>query len=96
MRVYINFYQDDWVDWFPLAKFAVNNQVLEITELRPFFVNYSFHPHLDIESVKPNLLIWSASQKREVLNVHTMADRMEWILDIVKALLAEAKKKYKT
>ncbi len=84
------------MDWLLLAEFVTNNQVSEITEFSPFFVNYSFHPCLDIESIKSNLSIWSVSQKREALNVHAMADRMEWILDIAKVLLAEAKEKYET
>ncbi len=57
LRAYINFYQDNWVDWLLLAKFVTNNQVSEATGLNPFFVNYNFHPYLDIESVKPNLSI---------------------------------------
>ncbi len=55
--VYVNFYQDNWVDWLSLAEFATNNQVSEATELSPFFANYSFHPHLGIESTKSNLFI---------------------------------------
>ncbi len=54
LRIYINFYQDDWVDWLPLVEFVTNNQVSEAIGLSPFFVNYSFHPCLDIEPVKPN------------------------------------------
>ncbi len=82
------------MDWFPLAEFAANNQVSEATGLSPFFANYNFHPCLGIEPAKPNPPTWSASQKREILNVHAMADRMERILDIAKTLLAEAKEKY--
>ncbi len=84
------------MDWLLLAEFAANNQVSEATGLSLFFANYGFYPCLGIESAKPNLPIWSASQKREVLNVHAMADRIERILDIAKALLAEAKEKYET
>ncbi len=94
LRAYVNFYQDDWMDWFLLAEFVTNNQVSEAIGFSPFFANYSFHPCLDIEPTKPNLPTWFVSQKREVLNAYTMADRMERILDIIKALLAEAKEKY--
>ncbi len=84
------------MDWLPLTEFVTNNQVSETTGLSPFFANYSFHPCLDIEPAKPNLSIWSVSQKKEALNVHIMADRMEQILDIAKVLLAEVKEKYET
>ncbi len=96
LRVYINFYQDDWMDWLLLAEFVTNNQISEVTRLNPFFANYSFHPYLGIEPAKPNPSIWSASQKREALNIHIMTDRMERILDIAKVLLTEAKEKYET
>ncbi len=54
LRVYINFYQDDWMDWLLLAEFVANNQVSEVTGFSPFFANYGFHPCLGIEPVKPN------------------------------------------
>ncbi len=57
LRIYINFYQDNWIDWLSLAEFVTNNQVSEAIEFSPFFVNYSFHPYLDIEPAKPNLSI---------------------------------------
>ncbi len=96
MRVYINFYQDDWVDWFLLAEFVANNQVSEITGFSPFFANYGFHPYLSIEPTKSNLPIWFVSQKRKAWNVYIMADRIEWIFNIAKVLLAEIKEKYET
>ncbi len=81
------------MDWLPLVEFVINNQVSEIIGFSPFFANYNFHPYLDIEPAKSNLPIWSASQKKEILNAHVMGDRMERILDIAKTLLAEAKEK---
>ncbi len=82
------------MDWFLLTEFVTNNQVSEIIRFSLFFVNYSFYLYLDIESVKSNLSIWSVNQKREVLNIYIMADRMERILDIIKALLTKVKEKY--
>ncbi len=54
LQIYVNFYQDDWVDWLLLAKFVANNQVSKTTEFNPFFTNYSFYFYIDIESVKSN------------------------------------------
>jgi hypothetical protein len=42
LRAYINFRQNNWVDWLPLAEFALNNAVSEITGFSPFFANYGF------------------------------------------------------
>ncbi len=83
------------MDWFLLAEFVTNNQVSEAIGFSLFFTNYSFHSHLGIKPVKPNLPIWFANQKREILNIYTMTDRIKRIFDIAKALLAEAKEKYK-
>ena len=44
LRSYINYLQDDWNTWFPLAEFAANNHSLEATNLSPFFALHSYYP----------------------------------------------------
>ena len=44
LRAFMNYHQDDWVDWLPLAEFAANNAVSETTGVSPFFANYGFNP----------------------------------------------------
>ena len=44
LHLYVDWAQDDWVDWLPLAEFAGNNAVSETTGASPFFANYGFHP----------------------------------------------------
>ena len=46
LRSYINYKQDDWVDFLPLAEFAYNNSVHSATTVSPFFANYGYHPRL--------------------------------------------------
>jgi hypothetical protein len=41
---HINYLQDDWADWLPLAKFATNNQASEIIGASLFFANKGFDP----------------------------------------------------
>jgi hypothetical protein len=41
---HVNYLQDDWSEWLPLAEFAANNQALETTGSSPFFVNKGFDP----------------------------------------------------
>jgi hypothetical protein len=53
LKIYINFRQNNWIDWFPLAKFALNNAVSEITGFFPFFANYEFNSKLGFESRLP-------------------------------------------
>ena len=62
---FINFYQDDWVDWLPLAEFAANNMTSTTTRTSLFFTNYGFHPRLGIEPAQPCLLDLSGTRKLE-------------------------------
>jgi hypothetical protein len=42
LQSHVNYLQDDWADWLPLAEFAANNQASEITGVLPFFANKGF------------------------------------------------------
>lgn len=44
LRSFINYVQDDWETWLPLAEFAANNQASETTGMSPFFANYGYDP----------------------------------------------------
>ncbi len=48
LRAYVNYLQDDWVYWLPLAEFAYNNSVHATTSVTPFFTEKGFH--LSIEA----------------------------------------------
>ena len=50
LHAYIAYTQNDWVDHLPMAKFATSNHVNALTGVTPFFVNYSFHSCIGIES----------------------------------------------
>lgn len=58
LRLYINYDQDDWADYLPLAEFAYNNATHLLTTKSPFYLNKGFHPTLDIQvtsTMKRNL-----------------------------------------
>ncbi|KAI1002662.1 Transposon Tf2-9 polyprotein [Podosphaera aphanis] len=44
LRHYINFAQNDWNEWLPMAEFAANDAVNASTSMSPFFANKRFHP----------------------------------------------------
>ena len=46
LRTVISYHQDDWVDWLPVVEFALNNHLTKSLKTTPFYVNYSFHPHI--------------------------------------------------
>ena len=50
LRAFINFTQDDWVNWLPMAEFALNNRDSESTGMSPFFADCG----RNMRSVVPN------------------------------------------
>lgn len=90
LRAFVNFHQDDWMKWLPLAEFASNNTVSETTGCSPFFANYGFHPHLGVEPSKPCPPDMTMAQKREFFKGNKSADRMERILEQLRALAQQA------
>ena len=46
LRMYVNYHQDDWVNWLPLAQFALNNRVSSTTGESLFYLNHGRHPHM--------------------------------------------------
>jgi hypothetical protein len=60
LHFYINYDQDDWSDFLPLAEFTYNNTSHSSTSESPFFLNKGFHPTLDIQvssSTQKNLIV---------------------------------------
>ena len=48
LRSYVNYLQDDWVQWLPLAEFTQNNFQSDSSGMSLFFANKGFHPQLSI------------------------------------------------
>ena len=49
LRAYINYQQDDWSRWLPLAEFSANNQDSATTKLSPFAANYGYNPRFSLQ-----------------------------------------------
>jgi len=45
---YINYQQEDWCDYLPLAEFAYNNGYQETIKSSPFFANYGRNPEYEM------------------------------------------------
>jgi hypothetical protein len=90
----MNYYQDDWVDWLPLAEFATNNVVSETTGVSPFFANYRFNPQLGVEPSTPCSLNLTAAQKTQFYRANTIADRFDQIITQLKALAQQSQQRY--
>jgi transposase InsO family protein len=94
LRAFMNFHQDDWVDWLALAEFASNNVPSETTGVSPFFANYGFNPSIGIEPSNPRPPAQTPAQKREFLKANAIADRFERILTQLRALAAQSQRRY--
>jgi hypothetical protein len=94
LRAYMNFRQNNWVDWLPLAEFASNNIVSETTGFSPFFANYGFNPKLEFEPRPPYSPDKALQQKREFMKAYNVADRFDRILIQMKALAEDTNRRY--
>jgi len=47
LQLYVNYQQDNWCQWLPMAEFMGNNHASATTGTSPVFANYSYDPCLD-------------------------------------------------
>ena len=77
LRSHVNYLQNDWVQWLPLAEFAANNAVSESSKITPFFANKGFYPRLSLDLFQP-----TSNQEAQDLAQH-----MNNIIEQLKAYL---------
>jgi hypothetical protein len=51
LRCFVNYQQDNWIHYLPLAEFSYNIATHSSTHASPFFANYSFNPRADTFSL---------------------------------------------
>ncbi|GAW05938.1 Retrotransposable element Tf2 155 kDa protein type 1 [Lentinula edodes] len=51
LRIFVNYYQDDWSRWLPFAEFAQSNCHHTAIGTTPFFAEYGYHPTFSIDPV---------------------------------------------
>ncbi|SJL07261.1 uncharacterized protein ARMOST_10604 [Armillaria ostoyae] len=62
LRIFINYHQNDWTDWLPLAEFAHNNRAHSATGKSPFMILYGRNPRIIPDSPRtPNSKVPAAS-----------------------------------
>ena len=81
LRIFINFYQNNWSDWLALAEFSYNDKVHSATGYSPFFINHGYHPH---DGVSPG-------RTAKNVAVDTFVTAMDKVRDEAKAALTKAR-----
>ena len=59
LHTFCSYQQDDWSSLLPLAKFAFNNAVNDMTGVSPFFANKGYHPNLSVSLDKEITSHWA-------------------------------------
>ncbi|SJK97334.1 uncharacterized protein ARMOST_00586 [Armillaria ostoyae] len=72
LRIFINFRQDDWADWLPLAEFAHNNRIHSATGKSPFMVLYGRNPQVMPNSPCPanSKVLATSDFSQEMTKIH--------------------------
>ncbi|KAI1002674.1 hypothetical protein K3495_g5529 [Podosphaera aphanis] len=81
LRKYVNYNQDDWVDWLHLAEFQANNTVNATTGMTPFFADTGFHPRIGFEPQKIQVENIGNKSSPEIRNADDIAKRMDDIIE---------------
>jgi hypothetical protein len=85
LRNFVNYQQNNWVRWLPLAQFAANNHTLETTNCSASIGNYDCHPQLTFGQHP----IKDPNEIREV-NAQQMAQQMEQLFGELRAEMKRA------
>lgn len=90
LRQYVDFAQDDWDEWLPLAEFAARNAVNSSTGMTPFFANHAYHPRLSFGPPLPILPGASEHLKAQNQIGLDFVAKMEEILGILRTNMISA------
>ena len=88
LRCYVNYRQDDWAKWLPLAEFAANNQENESTKMTPFFVNSGWDPRITADLTPPK------RGDRDDNQARSLAAQMADIYEFARISMVDAQQRY--
>lgn len=92
LRAYVNYSQDDWVNWLPLAEFAINNHKSATTGVTPFYAVYGQHPRMGHEPPQGTRRL-PAKQQMDIEAADDFANEMARLTEILRTemTLAQAR-----
>jgi hypothetical protein len=93
LRAYVSYAQDDWVNWLPLAEFAMNNHESETTGVTPFYAVYGQHPRMGTEPPQ-SVRRLPARQQLDIASADKFAEWMKGMTDLLHAEMGMAQARY--
>ena len=94
LKVYVNYFQNDWASWLPSAEFVINNHALETTQCTPFLASSKQHPKMGLE---PDPFINKPMDFREKADkdiANAFVEKMTKINKVLKEQMAFAQTSY--
>lgn len=77
LRAFVNYHQDDWVQWLSDAEFAGNNVDSSSTKTSPFLVNFGQHPRMGFESAESLFQDLTAQDRANLIAANKFVDHMQ-------------------
>ena len=77
LRMFVDFCQEQWLDWLGIAEFAYNNKVNSSTKVLPFMANNGQNPRIGFEIRK----------KRKVVKTEEFVEKIKRIQEKTQAVL---------
>ena len=93
LRSYVNYLQDDWVNWLPMAEFAANNHKSESTGVTPFYAVYGQHPLMGHEPPQSTRRL-PERQQLDIAAADKFAEGMKELTDYLHAEMKLAQARY--
>ena len=88
LRCYVNYRQDDWTKWLPLAEFAANNQENESTKMTPVFANSGWDPRIPADLTPPK------KGDRDDIQARSLTSQMADIHEFARVNMVDAQQRY--
>jgi transposase InsO family protein len=87
LRHYVNYRQDNWAEFLPLAQFAFNNAIHLTIKETPFFANYGYHPTLMAQPFhKEQVANEADSMIKSIQNLHS---QLSYDIDFLNIYMAK-------
>ena len=77
LRAYVNYNQNDWIDYLPITEFEANSAKSSFTDIKPFLTTKEYLSKSGLEL--PKSITSTAAQRKEMKNANRYVDKLEAI-----------------